>query len=473
MRTVLSVVFVMAALAFAPAARAQDPTAEDLPSLSFDAHAVLQWMPLDADEGDGLILPIIVNGHRTYADVDTGSTLPGSLLLSSKLLSEAEKAEGGKPVVTEAYGGRQYYPRARIAELTIGGIHLKNEPVTVTDQPFGRDERVQASIGIEFLRKWALQVEWQQRRARFLIGGDLPKGAATIPVRIDPKSRFATLAATICGVTVRAVLDSGTDSDLHLVPEREELQSCVHKRSDIRSVGSGGPLIKGWVSIPSIGIGGVRRGPIFASIDPAGGPLSGQGFAASVGYGVLRRSSFVLDAGGGGLLLYGQDRAADVLDPSHIGIQFRKDLDGLRITHLMLGSPASETTLKPGERICALNGRTIAELKGRYGAINPPVGQTVQVRICGGETVSIVARDYLGAAELSARFASAPPLPAVEPVGAGRVTEAFDRCTTASGRDAADACSIVLNAPGIGAFWKSMARARRSAALPGLAGPGQ
>jgi len=473
MRIVLPVVFVAFLLAWSPASRAQDPAAEDVPALIFDAHVALQWMPLDAYEDDGLILPITVNGHATYAEVDTGSTLPGSVLLSSKLLSEAEKAKFGKPVVTEAYGGTKFYPRARVAELTIGGIYMKNEPVTVTDQSFGRDARVQATIGIDFLRKWALQVEWQQHRARFLIGGDLPKGAATIPVRIDPKSRFATLDATICGVTVAAVLDSGADNDVNLVPEREELQGCVHKRSDIRSMGSGGPLVSGRVSIPSIEIGGIRRGSIFASIDPAGGPLSGHGFAASIGYGVLRRSSFVLDAGGGGLLLYGADRTADVLDPSHVGIQFREDLDGLLITHLMLGSPASETTLKPGGRICALNGETIAELKGRYGDINPPVGQTVQVRICGGETVSIVARDYLGAAELAARFASAPPTPIVEPVGVGRVTEAFDRCTTASGREAANACSIVLNAPGISTPWKDLARARRSAVLPGLAGPGE
>lgn len=471
MRIVLSMVSVVIALAFSPAASAQDPTAEDIPSLTFDAHAALQWMPLDANERDGLILPITVNGHATYADVDTGSTLPGSVLLSSKLLSEAERAKVGRPVVTEAYGGRQYYPRARVAELIIGGIHLKNEPVTLTDQSFGRDKRVQASIGIEFLKKWMLQVEWQRRRARLLLGGDLPKGAATIPIRNDPKRRFATLDASICGVTVAAVLDSGTDSDIHLVPEREELQRCVHQRSDIRGNGSGGPVVKGWVSIPSIEIGGVRRGPIFASIDPEGGPLSARAFAASIGLGVLRRSSFVLDAGGGGLLLYGPDRTVDVLDPSHVGIQFRQDLDGLLITHLMRGSPASETILKPGDRICALNGRTIADLKGRYGAINPPPGQTVQVRICAGETVSIVARDYLGAAELSARLKSPPPI--VELIEVGRVTEAFDRCATASGRDAADACSIVLNAPGVGALWKNTARARRSALLPGLAGPGQ
>lgn len=469
MRIVLLAVSVVVGLVSASVARAQDATAEDLPSLRFDAHAALQWMPFDADEVDGLILPITVNGHATYADVDTGSTLPGSVLLSSKLLTEAEKAKFGKPVVTEAYGGTRFYPRARVAELIIGGIQMKNEPVTVTDESFGRDKRVQASIGIEFLRKWALQVEWQQRRARFLIAGDLPKGATTVPLRIDPKSRFVTLDATICGVTVRAVLDSGTDSDLHLVPERDELQRCVHKRSDIRSVGSGGPLIKGWLSIPSIEIGGGRRGPIFASIDPAGGPLSGRGFAASVGYGVLRRSSFVLDAGGGGLLLYGPDRTADVLDPSHVGIQYRKDLDELLITHLMLGSPASETTLKPGDRICALNGRTIAELKGRYGDINPPVGQSVEVRTCGGETVSIVARDYLGAADLSARLAS--PTPIVEPVGVGRVTAAFDQCTTGSGREAADACSVVLNAPGVDSHWKDMARTRRNVLVPGLAGP--
>lgn len=473
MRIVFFAVSVVVGWVLASAAHAQDPTSEDLPSLRFDAHAALQWMRLDADENDGLILPITVNGHATYADVDTGSTLPGSVQISSKLVTGTERAKFGKPVVTEAYGGTKFYPRARVAELTIGGIHMKNEPVTVTDETFGRDARVQATIGIEFLRKWALQVEWQQRRARFLIAGDLPKGATTIPVRIDPQSRFATLDATICGVTVRAVLDSGADSDLHLAPEREELQSCVHQRSDIRSIGRGGPLISGWVSMPSVEIGGIRRGPIFASIDPAGGPLSGHGFPASIGYGVLRRSSFVLDAGGGGLLLYGPDRTADVLDPSHVGIQFRKDLDGLLITHLELGSPASETTLKPGDRICALNGRTIAELQGRYGDINPPVGQTVQVRICGGETVSIVARDYLGAAELSARLALAPPTPIVEAVGVGRVTEAFDRCTTGSGGNAADACSIVLNTPGIGAGWKSLARARRSAVLPGLAGPGQ
>jgi len=321
-----------------------------------------------------------------------------------------------------------------------------------------------------------LQIDWENRRARFLLGGDLPKGADTVTVAIETRTHLPIVDVEICRLPVKALLDTGANSDLNLASEQEKLRECAAPvRSDIRSVGAGGPVISGLVSLPAVRIGTRSMGPAIASIDPERGPLSRRSIPASIGTGLLRRSNFVLDAGNSALAFYGADRTARVIDRPRIGIQYRPDGKALRITHLMKGSPASETILKAGDRMCALNGKPIEALAGKYGDISPPVGKTARIGLCGGPTVSIEARDFLAfpGAPDAAFPAGSPPIP--EPAGVGRVTEAFAGCVNGelSGEELAKTCSIVLNAPGVANYWKEIARTKRAAALPNTANPGQ
>ncbi|MEV5712214.1 PDZ domain-containing protein, partial [Actinoallomurus sp. NPDC052274] len=311
------------------------------------------------------------------------------------------------------------------------------------------------------------------RRARFLLGGDLPKDADTVTVAIETRTHLPIVDAELCGIPVKALLDTGANGDVHLVPEQEGLWECAAPvRSNIRGIGAGGPVISELVSVPAVRIGKRLMGPATASIDPEGGPLSNRGIPASIGTGLLRRSNFVLDAGNSALAFYGSDRTARVTDRPRIGIQYRPDGKGLLITHIMKASPASQTILKPGDRICSLNGRTIEALAGKYGDISPPVGKIARVGVCAGPTVSILASDYLafpGVPDI-AFPAGTPAVP--EPAGVGRVTEAFARCVNLSGEEMAEACSIVLNAPRVANFWKETARKRQATAFPNAATPG-
>ncbi|MBN8809885.1 MULTISPECIES: pepsin/retropepsin-like aspartic protease family protein [unclassified Sphingomonas] len=455
--------------------RAQDQDTTE-PRLGFNATKAMQWLPLAGDEQNGIItVPVTVNGQATLAEIDTGLSTPGVAVISSKLLSNAGKAVGGKTVSSDAYGGAGRYVMRRVESLVVGGATLLNQPVAATERTLSKDGRVGAVIGINLLMGLALQVDWEHGRARFLLGGDLPKDEHTAMVVIDSRSKLPFVDANICGTTVKALLDTGTNSDLRLVPEQENLWECASvARSTIRGNGAGGPVISGLVSLPAVHIGKRPMGPALASIDPEGGPLSALGSSASVGTGLLRRSNFVLDIGNAALAFYGPDRSAKVIDRTRIGIQYRVDGNGLLITHLMKGSPASQTILKANDRICALNGKAIETLAGRYGDINPRVGQTTRIGLCGGPTVSIVARDFLAfpGAPDAALPAGAPAVS--EPAGVGKVTGAFARCVNGdlSGEELAGACSIVLNAPAVANYWKEIARTKRAAALSGAKSPG-
>ncbi|MGE7971263.1 pepsin/retropepsin-like aspartic protease family protein, partial [Sphingomonas sp. NPDC092331] len=299
----------------------------------FNATKAMEWLPLSGDEADGITFPVTVNGQATYADIDTGSTVSDVALISSRLVPVADGTEDGKTISAKGYGGVSHYPIRRADSLVIGGLTLLNQQVAVTDKPLSRDERVGVTIGIKMLMGLTLQVDWENRRARFLLGGDLPKDADTVTVAIDTRTHFPFVDIEACGIPVKALLDTGSDSDIHLAPEREKLWECAAPvRSDIRSIGAGGPVISGLASLPSVRIGRRPMGPATASIDPEGGPLSGWGFPASVGTGLLRRSNFVLDAGNSALAFYGSDRTARVTDRTRIGIQYRPDGKGLLIT---------------------------------------------------------------------------------------------------------------------------------------------
>ncbi|OAN62345.1 aspartyl protease family protein [Sphingomonas sp. TDK1] len=462
----------MFAIAIFPFVASAQQQQEPKAGFSFDAGKATQWIQLAGAEEDGIIIPVTVNGHATFADIDTGSTLPGVALISSKLLADEEKT-GDHVVTARAYGGTAHFARGQVGSFVLGGIVLTNQPVTVTDMRLQRDSRVGVSIGLNLLSGVTLQVDWEHHRARFILGGDLPKTTSVISLALDERSRLLTLDATICDVAVKAVLDSGTDSDMHIVPERPELQRCAGKeRSDIRGTGDGGATIKGLAAIPALSVGTRPFGPVIANIDTESGPLTRDNISTSIGLGVLRRSNFVLDIGNRAMLFYGPDRAPKVIYRPRVGIQYREDGNGLLITHLMLNSPAAASGLKAGDRICSLNGRTIASLDGVYDSISPPAGTSVRVGVCGGPTITIVAQDFMALPGVRDKAFPEGTLPIVEPTGVGDVTEAFARCQGEPGAETAKACSVVLNAPGVANFWKDVARMKRAAALPGVVTPG-
>lgn len=461
----------LAMATFSPATFAQSKQ-EPKPAFTFDASKATQWIQLAGNEEDGIIIPVTVNGHATLADIDTGSKLPGVALISSKLLADGKRT-GDHVITANAYGGTAHFARGQVDSLVLGGIVLMNQPVTVTDTSLQRDSRVGVSIGLNFLAGVTLQVDWEHHRARFILGGDLPKTASVISLASDERSGLLLLDATICDVAVKAVLDSGTDSDMHVVPERTELQRCAGKaRSDIRSSGDGGATIKGLAAIPALSVGAHSFGPVISNIDTETGPLSRDNISASIGLGVLRRSNFVLDVGNRTMLFYGPDRASQVIHRPRVGIQYREDGNGLLITHLMLNSPAAASDLKVGDRICSLNGRTIASLDGAYGWINPPASKSVRVGVCGGPTITIVAQDFMALPGVPDRASPEATAPIIEPMGVDEVTEAFARCQGEPSAETAKACSMALNAPGVANFWKDVARMKRAAALPGAANPG-
>ncbi|MGE7006523.1 aspartyl protease family protein, partial [Sphingomonas sp. NPDC049708] len=398
MKRVLPLAIAKLCLGLSPSlAQAQVQTpAQPEARFGFNATQAMQWLPLSSDARYGIIVPVTVNGQATYANIDTGSTVSDVAVISSALLPATGGTKNAKTISANGYGGVSHYPIRRADSLVIGGITLLNQPVAVTDHPLSLDKRVGVTIGIKMLMGLTLQVDWENRRARFLLGGDLPKDADTVTVAIETRTHLPIVDAELCGIPVKALLDTGANGDVHLVPEQEGLWECAAPvRSNIRGIGAGGPVISELVSVPAVRIGKRLMGPATASIDPEGGPLSNRGIPASIGTGLLRRSNFVLDAGNSALAFYGSDRTARVTDRPRIGIQYRPDGKGLLITHIMKASPASQTILKPGDRICSLNGRTIEALAGKYGDISPPVGKIARVGVCAGPTVSILASDYL------------------------------------------------------------------------------
>lgn len=405
-----------------------------------------------------IVIPVTVNGRTVNASIDSGSSGGQPLTISKKLQTELN-LQAMPSITASAYGGDVKLETTKLNTIIIGGLTLHNRLVDVAPDGPLWDGSSDMVVGQEFLLSLLLQVDWERRRIRFLLTGDMPATSDDVSVLLDRRINHLIVPVTVCGIDRQLVLDSGLENDVNLNPASMPFERCSGSvRSDRSSVGLGGRHIREIIALPTLRLGSRTFPDIIAGLEGPNDPLVRTGVAGSVGYGTLRRSNFVLDAGNGKLRFYGPDRSSKVVEPPTVGIQFTVTPDALTIVHLMSNSPASRAALKVGDRICTVDGKTIKALRGHFKVMNPAAGTTISLGLCVGRTVRLLSQDYLAFAAALAKTA----LPAApEPAGIGRLTEALARCEGKASQVAVEGCSTVIASTTIPAYYRITARLMR------------
>jgi Flp pilus assembly protein TadD len=439
------------------------------PAFEFDPNVALQWIPMSDIAAPGIIIPVVVNGRKVNAMIDTGSIGPQSTTISKNLQAELKLASNssGRAI---AYGGPIDTEISSLKSLRIGGVTLWNPQVDVAPEQDIWSDGVDLIVGHRIMLGLLLQVDWTKRQVRLLLTGDLPATADDIPVGVEDGIGNITVPVQFCGAHYQFILDTGADSDTLINPGEVSLENCGEmNRSDRSSSGLGGKLVREIVATPRIRLGGRPFPDIIAGVEAPGDPLARKRRAGSVGTGLLRRSNFVLDVGAGQLRFYGPDRSAKVIDRPTLGIQFRKAANALTIVHIMSNSPASQTSLQIGDRICRLNGKTLDELRGDISAINPPAGAATEIGLCDGRAVAITSRDFMASAASTGPISRAAPTTNID--GLGHITEALARCGGKPGLAAIDGCGMVIASATIPVDYRVSARVTRAQLYESLQRP--
>lgn len=437
------------ATAFATPSQAQQAP---IPSFEFRAADALRWLPMGDTDEDGIVIPVMVNGQTVNALVDSGSVGGNPITLSKKLETKL-RLQPTSSNTASAYGGQIKLEVVNLSSFQLGGLVLTNQSADVAPGAVSSEGDVDIIIGQKFLLAVLMQVDWDKHRARFLLTGDMLGTAGDVPTRIDQRTNFLIVPTKLCGFEHPFVLDTGLEDDVHLNAVDVSFQDCTGLlRSDMSATGLGGRHIKEIVGLGSLQIGSHTYQEIVAGLEDQGAPLVRRGMAGSIGIGILRRSNFVLDAGADRLRFYGSYRYGKRVERPTLGVQFTVSPTMLTITHLMSNSPAARTALEEGDRICAINGKSIAAWNGAF-PMRPPAGTPVSLSLCDGRVVQIVSQDFLAtAAKPDSPLAVLP-----EPADIGRATEALALCQGDASQAAIDGCSAVIASPSILAYYKTQA----------------
>src|SRR3954471_23486451 len=163
-----------------------EPPAERV-VLSRDAEA--QWVPFDLTPGNQIQFQMTVDGRAVTAILDTGFSLS---VVSRRFASRAGlKVSGGGEGVGIGGTGAMGQINGRI--LTIGGLTRSGGRLGVLDLPggaTGNGATIDAVIGSDLLRRYALDIDFAAQRFRLLPSGRLPFTGQTALLAMALRNQF-------------------------------------------------------------------------------------------------------------------------------------------------------------------------------------------------------------------------------------------------------------------------------------------
>lgn len=363
--------------------------------LDINPQQATEWMPTIGSVRDHIIVLIAVNGQPVKVAIDTGNTLSTPLMLSARAAKRLGLVMQGS-TESIAYGGLANHSVARVDRFEFGAWSARNIQVSVTSgNPFG--ESIDGVIGMALLLHGTLQVDSAGHRVRFLFDSELSReavaGTFTAVSEGTPPS-LVSVEAKVCGKPIQLILDSGDNDDIVLDRNVLPVGKCRSEvSSDVQADSPAGVTTDEVVGLASLRIAGVQFGPVLAKVIPHEQAVRLH-MVGSVGMGVLSRSNFALDMGSHRLAIYGPVHPDSAFYRPRIGLQFHLQPDRLIITHIEANSPATSSGLKPGDAICKVRGKSVADWRGAFDT-NPPEGTRLKLEVCDGRNVVIVARDFL------------------------------------------------------------------------------
>lgn len=368
------------------------PQAAGTVALAPDTEA--RWVPFEITPSNQLRFALDLDGHPARALLDTG--VSHTVVARGFADAAGLRATGGQDAT--AIGGNVRVDWAATRSLAFGGLTRRGGRIGISDavaqERFGAD----LLLGADVLACCALEIDYDARRFRILPSGRLPFAGTSVALGRTHKAGVFTSEVTIAGRTLKPmIVDTGDGSGLTVT--QAGWKATGQGGAPVTTTlgwGLGGPVVTEMTIVPAASIG--TAAPIEAEVrvEGVGGYSASVGAAGRIGNGVLMRYRVLLDPRAGRMVL--QPRAApERIAPSTSGLLLGRAGAAAGVVHVMRGSPAAESGWREGDRICAVDG---ASLAGRtndpaaYGWTAGQPGRTVRLTLCDGEERSLTLRRF-------------------------------------------------------------------------------
>lgn len=365
--------------------------------LAPDAEA--QWVPFDLTPGNQIRFRMTIDGRAANALLDTGFN---QTVISRRWATAARLhiVPGG---TATAIGGTVAMGAVVGRTLTIGGLTKTGGRLGVLDLPgsaTGGSDAIDAVIGGDLLRHYALDIDFAQRRFRLLPSGRLPFAGQTAPLSIAPRNGLYVSEMRIQGTQLRSVIvDTGDGATLAVSPEAWAMVgSRTTPTTTTVSYSVAGPVQSDFTVLPEVTLGDTTLRQAETTIEAGNGFLARMGASGRIGAGFLQRFRVLLDPQAGRMVMAATADTDRAPLRSTSGLLLGTEADRLRVLHVMRGSPAAAGGWQPGEEICGIDGQTVSagyrsDPIAMWPAGNP--GRVVRLKLCGGATRALtLARFY-------------------------------------------------------------------------------
>lgn len=376
-------------LAAAPVPAAQ-------PVLSSDTEE--RWVPFDLTPGNQIRFVMELDGRPVTAILDTGV----SMSVLAQRYADANRLRVAAEGRAQAIGGTVEVGKVSTTRLAIGGLERRGGTLAVAALPAaatGSALPVDLLVGRDLTGAFGLDIDYAQRRFRFLQSGRMPFAGTTAPLAIAPDRQVYVSQVTLGGARLQPmIVDTGDGSAVTLgTPAWRTASPPAGPVTTTIAFGLKGPVVSKLAIVPNLVVGNMVAHDVEVRIEPAGGFSDTLGVAGRIGSGFLQRYRVLLDPAAGHMLMAAGVGADAPPLRSTSGLLLGLTADRLRVLHVMRGSPAAATGWREGETVCAVDGAAITP-----GYAGSPLaqwttgtpGRTVTFRMCDGAARVLVLRAF-------------------------------------------------------------------------------
>lgn len=366
--------------------------------MCFDPPPRLGPQPiLDADRGPFLVIEAELNGHKLPALLDTGAE---ASMVDAATANELGLVAGGSYEITALDGRKTQGQLAPIDRLVIGGLTRFGGLVIVGDLSAAKSvagQRFAIIIGADILSQVALAVDRDSQSVVVLPNNANVSGSDwSAPLRVQPGRNIFATELTLNGNPVTVRLDTGADHEVILRDSKwGQFVPPTTAVTTLAAAGAAGLFVQPMARLDDVKIGGQSVGDVIAiKVADAGIP---DGMDGLLGIGILSRFNLFLNPTAGIMVISPPQKPAPPRRETMVGIQGPPTDDGITILHVMAGSPAETAGLRPGDRICTIDGEKVSsawESTPKNDWMTGPKGKTVVLGRCGGETLRLTLRRF-------------------------------------------------------------------------------
>ena len=363
------------------------------PAVSFNIRS--QSIPFTLFRGSRLVVPILINGHRTEAMLDTGASMT---TLDRGFARSIGLAEGFK-IQGKGTGGIVDAELLSGVNIDLGGMRLAGMSVGAMDlSPVSRSlgRPMSVVLGRDFFNSAVVSIDWAKGNFQVHAPAAFHPSPNATALTLARKGPFNTIPVSVAGgQPVEALFDLGSDGALGLPrsyweerPDLGKLRSAEWRRG-----GVGGLKPARWVTVPNVQLGGRTFDAVPTLLSEAGDDDDPTQMA-NAGIQFLKQFNVDLDLGHDRIFL--SPRAdAPGFEHDRSGARFELAGDRLKATYVSPQGPAAVAGLKVGDEIVAIDGVKVdGKFYDRADWTRGAAGRAVTLQRSDGTTVKLTLADY-------------------------------------------------------------------------------